>query len=59
MDLEVAGVEYNERIGIRVNDHLKTTNKNIWAVGDCCPFYKFTHNSDVMARIAIRNSLFF
>ncbi len=59
MDLEAAGVQYDIRTGIKVNDHLRTSNKNVWAVGDCCPHLKFTHNSDVMARIAIRNSLFF
>ena len=58
LGLEQAGVDYDKR-GVAVNDHLRTTNKNIWAVGDCAPFLKFTHNSDVMARIAIRNSLFF
>lgn len=29
------------------------------AVGDCCSEYKFTHNSDVNARYAIRNALFY
>jgi len=59
MDLEVANVHYNTRQGIVVNDHLQTSNKNIYAVGDCCTKYQFTHVADFMARIVIRNALFF
>jgi len=52
-------VEYDERQGIRVSDHLVTTNSSIYAVGDCCTKYQFTHVADFMARIVIRNALFF
>lgn len=58
MGLEAAGVEFN-RLGIKINDNLQTTNKGIYAVGDCCSKYKFTHVADFMARIVIRNALFF
>jgi pyruvate/2-oxoglutarate dehydrogenase complex dihydrolipoamide dehydrogenase (E3) component len=54
---EKAGVKFNE-LGIEVNKNLRTSNKNIFACGDCVPGPKFTHNSDVQARIVIRNSLF-
>lgn len=59
MGLEAAGVQYSEQDGIRVNDYLRTTNPNIFAVGDCCSQFQFTHVADFMARIAIRNALFF
>ena len=36
-----------------------TTSKNIYAVGDCVPGPKFTHNSDVQARTVVKNALFF
>lgn len=36
MDLEVAGVEYDTRAGIKVNDKLQTTNSKVFAAGDCC-----------------------
>lgn len=31
----------------------------IYAVGDCCTKFQFTHAADFMARIVIRNALFF
>ena len=57
--LEEAGIEFEDRAGIKINDNLRTTNKNVYAVGDVCSKYQFTHNSDVMARQVIRNALFF
>lgn len=58
MDLEKAGIKYNST-GIEVTDALQTSNGNVYAVGDVATVYKFTHMSDFMARIAIRNTLFF
>jgi pyruvate/2-oxoglutarate dehydrogenase complex dihydrolipoamide dehydrogenase (E3) component len=57
--LEAAGVEYDKATGINVNDKLQTSNPKIFAVGDVATQYQFTHVSDFMARIAIRNALFF
>jgi len=59
MGLEEAGVEYDEVTGVKVNDYCQTTNKNIYAAGDVCSPYQFTHNSDHMARNVVRNALFF
>ncbi|MDF7808401.1 mercuric reductase [Pontiellaceae bacterium B12219] len=58
LGLEEAGVEYDARTGITVNDNLRTTNKNIFAAGDCCMQWKFTHAADVAAQIVIQNALF-
>ncbi|GBG25134.1 Dihydrolipoyl dehydrogenase, mitochondrial [Hondaea fermentalgiana] len=58
LGLEEAGVEYNQR-GIEVNDRLQTSNKSIFAVGDVCLPYQFTHASDFSARMVVRNALFF
>jgi len=44
---------------MQVKDSLQTTAKHIFAVGDCCTMYKFTHAADFMARAVIRNALFF
>jgi len=41
LNLEAAGVEYSNR-GIKVNDRLQTSNKVIFAVGDCALPYQFT-----------------
>jgi len=59
MGLEAAGVEFTEREGVKVNDRLRTTNPRIFAAGDVCSRYKFTHAADFMARIVIKNALFF
>jgi len=59
LNLEAAGVEYDSRNGVKVNDRLQTTNRRIYAAGDiCCP-YKFTHTADATARAVIQNALFF
>ena len=47
-----------EKTGVKVNDRLQTTNPRIYAAGDVCSPYKFTHNSDFQARIVIQNALF-
>jgi pyruvate/2-oxoglutarate dehydrogenase complex dihydrolipoamide dehydrogenase (E3) component len=58
LGLEAAGVEYDPS-GVKVNDYLQTTNPRIYAAGDVCSSYKFTHAADAMARIVLRNALFF
>ncbi|GAB4342764.1 MAG: mercuric reductase [Candidatus Abyssubacteria bacterium] len=57
LNLEVAAVEYN-KAGVMVDDTLKTANKNIYAAGDVCLDYKFTHTADAAARIVLQNALF-
>lgn len=59
LGLEAAGVEYDRRAGVTVNDYLQSTNRNIYAAGDAASPYKFTHIADATARIVIRNALFF
>lgn len=58
MGLEQVGVDFDPRSGVTVNDRLQTTNPNIYAAGDICSKYKFTHAADFMARIVIGNTLF-
>ncbi len=58
LGLEALGVEYDVRRGVQVDDRLRTTNKRIFAAGDVCSRFKFTHAADFMARIVIRNALF-
>lgn len=58
LDLEKAGIAYNSRNGVRVNDLLQTSNPRVYAAGDICSSYKFTHAADAMARIVIANALF-
>src|SRR5260370_1202507 len=58
LNLEAAGVEFDQT-GVKVDDRLRTTNRRIYAAGDICSVYKFTHAADAMARIALQNALFF
>ncbi len=58
LNLEAAGVDYDQKHGIRVNDFLQTSNRRIYAAGDVCLENKFTHTADASARIVVRNALF-
>lgn len=57
LDLHTAGVAFDTN-GVKVNDRLQTTNANIYAAGDICSAYKFTHLADAQARILLANALF-
>jgi pyruvate/2-oxoglutarate dehydrogenase complex dihydrolipoamide dehydrogenase (E3) component len=57
LNLEAVGVEYDQR-GVKINDFLQTTNPKIFAAGDICLNWKFTHAADAAARIVIKNALF-
>ena len=58
LGLERAGVEFDTKNGVKVNEYLQTTQPNIYAAGDICLPYKFTHTADATARIVIQNALF-
>lgn len=58
LNLEAVGVEYDTRKGVIVNDNLQTTNPKIYAAGDICMNWKFTHAADAAARIVLKNTLF-
>ncbi|MBD2498017.1 mercuric reductase [Nostoc sp. FACHB-280] len=58
LNLEAVGVKYDTHHGIQVNDYLQTTNPKIYAAGDICMNWKFTHAADAAARIVIKNTLF-
>ena len=61
LNLEAAGVKYEagKGRGVLVNDRLQTANPRIYAAGDICLPYQFTHLADAAARIVIQNALFF
>jgi pyruvate/2-oxoglutarate dehydrogenase complex dihydrolipoamide dehydrogenase (E3) component len=58
LNLDAVGVEYDQKQGVKVNDYLQTTNPRIYAAGDICMNWKFTHAADAAARIVIKNTLF-
>lgn len=58
LNLEAAGVEYDPKKGVTVDDRLRTTNPRVYAAGDVGSKYKFTHAADALARVVVRNALF-
>ncbi|MBT7506536.1 MAG: FAD-dependent oxidoreductase, partial [Rhodospirillales bacterium] len=57
LNLEAAGVDYAPA-GITVDKRLRTSNKHIFAIGDCAGALQFTHVALYHAGIVIRNALF-
>ncbi len=57
LNLEGVGVDFDNK-GVKVNDRMQTTNPRIYAAGDICSPYQFTHAADFMARMVIQNALF-
>ena len=57
LELETVGVEF-DKTGVKVNHRLQTSNPKIFAAGDICSPFKFTHTADAQAQIIIQNALF-
>lgn len=56
--LDAAGIACTDR-GVEVDDNLRTSNPRVFAVGDCCLRWQFTHAADAAAKIVVQNALFF
>ncbi|MEZ6095316.1 MAG: FAD-containing oxidoreductase [Pirellulaceae bacterium] len=59
LGLDQAGVAFDLKHGIHIDDYLRTSNPRVFAAGDCCLPLQFTHAADFSARSAIENALFF
>jgi pyruvate/2-oxoglutarate dehydrogenase complex dihydrolipoamide dehydrogenase (E3) component len=58
LGLEAAGIRH-DRHGILVNRKLKTTNRRVYAIGDCVGGHpQLTHAANYHAGLVIRNALF-
>jgi len=57
MNLEKAGITYDNHRGILTNDYLQTSNENVYAAGDVSSPYKFTHISQELSIMALKNAL--
>jgi len=57
LELQTVGVGY-DRSRVFVNEYLQTTNPRIYAAGDVCFPYKFTHAAAAMGSIVVQNALF-
>jgi len=51
-------VRFDPRDGVLVDDRLRTTNRRIFAAGDVCMRWKFTHAADAAAKLVVQNALF-
>jgi pyruvate/2-oxoglutarate dehydrogenase complex dihydrolipoamide dehydrogenase (E3) component len=58
LNLEGAGVKHGAA-GVDVDDRLRSSNRRVYAAGDVCSPFHFTHAADAMARIVIQNALFY
>ena len=57
LNLEAAGVTYDNS-GIGVDARMRTSKKHIFACGDVCGPYPFTHMAEYQAGIVISNAVF-
>jgi len=57
LNLEGTGIKHGAA-GVDVDDRLRSSNRRIFAAGDVCSRFHFTHAADAMARIVIQNALF-
>lgn len=57
MNLEKAGVRHDPKQGILVNDYLQTSQKNIYACGDCNGYRQLTHAAMHQGMLALMNSM--
>ncbi len=56
LQLEAAGVDYGAR-GIRVDARLRTSRRHIYACGDVCGPYAFTHMAEYQAGVVLSNAV--
>ncbi|HXF90341.1 MAG TPA: FAD-dependent oxidoreductase [Candidatus Nitrosotenuis sp.] len=56
LNLEAANVRYSTK-GIEVDQYLRTSNKQIYAIGDVTGHFQFTHVANYQAGVVIRHAL--
>jgi pyruvate/2-oxoglutarate dehydrogenase complex dihydrolipoamide dehydrogenase (E3) component len=56
LGLERAGVGYDEKSGIAVDGHLRTSNPNVYAVGDVTGKYMLVHVAIYQGEVAARHA---
>lgn len=57
LNLNQAGIEHKPK-GIKVDERLRTTNKNVFAIGDVIGQAQFTHAANYHAGVVLKNFLF-
>jgi pyruvate/2-oxoglutarate dehydrogenase complex dihydrolipoamide dehydrogenase (E3) component len=56
LDLEKAGIKYDAKKGIAVDDFLLTSNPRVYAAGDVCLEDQYTDTAAASARIVVNNA---
>lgn len=57
LGLDRAGIAYDKK-GIHVNAGLRTSNRRVYAIGDCVGAAQFTHAANYHAGLVMRSALF-
>jgi pyruvate/2-oxoglutarate dehydrogenase complex dihydrolipoamide dehydrogenase (E3) component len=55
LDIEKAGIKLTPKGKLKIDDRLRTTNKNVLAVGDAAGSYQFTHAAELHVRLILKN----
>ncbi len=55
LQLDRAGVDVDEHGHIRLNEHLQTTNPDVYVAGDAANSYKFSHAAELHVRLLLFN----
>jgi dihydrolipoamide dehydrogenase len=57
LGLEQIGVEFDERKGIAADEHRRTTQPHIYAVGDCAGYWQLAHTAFREGEVAAENAM--
>jgi len=57
LDLDKTGVEVSDNGFIKVDDHLRTTAPNVWALGDVVGHYMFRHSVNLEGEYLFRTTV--
>src|SRR6266567_1686591 len=57
LGLEDIGVEFDKRKGIAADEHRRTTQPHIYAVGDCAGYWQLAHTAFREGEVAAENAL--
>ena len=57
LGLEQVGVEFDKRKGIAADEHRRTTQQHIYAVGDCAGYWQLAHTAFREGEVAAENAM--
>jgi dihydrolipoamide dehydrogenase len=57
LGLEAIGVEFDRRKGVAADEHRRTTQPHIYAVGDCAGYWQLAHTAFREGEVAAENAL--